>query len=262
MNVMTHPGVTGILVPPAYEEYLDEYRRLWHDDRCDCDGEGECQLQHCGCPVGWVCPCGCGQVIDCPSRELCRHRILHLTGAEQTRAVKAWMKLGLCVCMFVLKREYVRMGNPTGPISLVEEVSPIRNWRAERRRKLIQCPCGAYFDNATVRLMGLRSESEWKRVGFGKFLDRSDLYYIDHQTAAWRSPCWVLVLPDGSRRPLTHRRYGPKPKARVWRPFWDSQSKRFKTGLWSVDLFSADQIDPSKYLLTIEQCLKGLEGTK
>ena len=73
-----------------WEECRREATRLKHHD--DCEGE-----------ILQACSCGCGRLQLCPGWSLCRTRILELTGLDETKAVKAWMKLGLCICEFVIK---------------------------------------------------------------------------------------------------------------------------------------------------------------
>jgi hypothetical protein len=128
------------------------------------------------------------------------------------------------------------------------------NWSAKRRRKLVRCPCGAYYDNAAVRALGLYSESEWKRKGYAK-LKPGPKYYLDPETAK-RTGLAVVV---GKGRPVTHIRRGPRPVARVWRPFYEPRPKRFEDGIYSVDLFSVNEIDTGKFQLTREQALRVLE---
>src|SRR4051794_5812689 len=92
--------------------------------------------------------CSCG--AECPSRGLCRENVARITGREQTKAVCAWMRAGLCVCPFVVPNKE-RGGVTTGRVSDRNYTKQSGNWSAKRRRKLVRCPCGVYFCNATVR---------------------------------------------------------------------------------------------------------------
>jgi hypothetical protein len=168
------------------------------------------------------------------------------------------MRLGLCICLFPLKRQYKHVHEHDG-LPLIEALAPIRNWRARRRYKLIHCPCGAFFSEDAVRDLGLFSESQWKRSGFPRFKDRSQPYYIDPKTARAKL-YWGRQLPDGTWVSLTHKRYGPPPRGRIWRAFYDHAKKRYEMGLWSVDLFTVEDIDTSYVDLTTEQCLKILDS--
>lgn len=214
------------------EEYQAEYDRLGHDDDC----EGKC---------GHQCLCGCGTTITCPGGDICRLRIQRLCGWEETRAVRLWMKMGLCVCEFVVKnREPFQIGPP---LSDRQYTKGIGNWSARRRRKLVRCPCGAYYDNDTVRALGLFSESEWKRQGFPFFKNGVRHY-----------------LPNAKKRAafsnLPHVRIAPAPVARIWRPFYSPQSRRFEKGLASVDLFSADQVDFEQFVLSDKLAVALMDG--
>lgn len=245
-------------VPVDTDEARGDLDRLDHDERCDipdCPRGDDCPLLPCGCrKPGYACPCGCRTVIICPSKELCRERIAALTGAEETKAVRAWMGLGLCICSFVVRNRCRCMGS----VSDYQFWKASGNWSCSRRKRLVRCPCGAYFDNDTVRSLGLYSESEWRRMGYEKF-QPGETYYLDPAVARWKCRWRVFVMPDGSRPPMTHRRDGPKPVARIWRPFYDRRRRRFEAGLGSVDLFSADQIDMAKWVPTTEQALRHLE---
>jgi hypothetical protein len=245
-------------------ELMNDYRHLWHNQHCKCQEEGEeftcgqehCTVLPCGCVadtcihddrdgslmyMGWKCQCGCGQVLRCPSEDLCFMRILHLPGREQTKAVKKWMSLGLCVCELVLAAEWSRHRNKyASGVGFV-----YRNWRASRRRKLVQCPCEAYFANDIVRGLGLLSESEWKRLGYAKLMP-GEKYPV-------RDPHHFHFFGG------QYRRTGPPPRGRVWRPFYEPRSKRFEGGVHSVDLFSAADINRAAFLMTSEQCLKNLD---
>ncbi len=154
-------------------------------------------------------------LLHCPSPTLCFERVIHLDGMEETKAVRGWMSLGLCVCNFVRKRDCKLH---VGTVCVGNE--DFRNWRASRRRKLIRCPgCGTYFDNDTVRKMGLRSESEIKRLGYK--LNPGPMYYLDPETAVRRFALrYVRILPTGERVPFTHVRHAPQPVAKIWRPFY------------------------------------------
>ena len=233
------------LTPEEIEECRREYDRLSHDD--DCEGKH-----------GHKCECGCGQVIVCPGGDLCRMRIMHLTGLAETKAVRAWMRLGLCVCGFVVKN---RCRHRVGRIDLHEigyfDVAGVvsdriyakaaGNWSARRRRKLVQCPCGAYYDNDTVRALGLLSESEWARKGYRRFNGGERHYIANPKKFAPYSH-------------LPHVRVAPAPIARIWRPFYEPSVRRFEKGLASVDLFSSDQIDQSHFLLSPQQAAALVNG--
>ena len=224
-------------------EYEWELERGRHDLLCpilDCDRGAECVLHPCGCQKQFVAE-------PCPSPDLCFWRVIRLQGLAETCAVRAWMKGGRCVCDFLRKKQFwwhVPSHAPTTAWGAPMEVVPEpRNWRASRRRRLIQCPgCGIYYDNNTVRAMGLFSESEIARKGY-KLLPG-----VRHTTTG----C-------GKRWNL-HVRNSPLPVAQILRPFWSPELKRFEYGLSDVDLFSIDMIDPSSFLLTTEQALEVIEG--
>jgi hypothetical protein len=175
--------------------------------------------------------------------------VLHLMGAEQTRAVREWMRLGLCICPFLLKGMYCllegRRSYEYREPCLLTNIAPALNWSARRRRKLVQCPCGAFFSNDAARELGLCSESEWKRAGFPRFKLRDQPYEI------------TAPIKNAWHR---HVRRGPQPRARIWRAFYDFPSKRFTWGLWSVDLFTVEDIDTDYVQLTTQQCLEIVEG--
>jgi len=265
---LTHPAAVQLTLPPGLDEsYLTEYRRLWHDEICQCaepwDRRGYCPILPCGCPEDWPCPCGCHRLISCPSPDLCRYRIIHLKGAEQTRAVREWMALDLCICPFVMPRQfrdyYLAQKLPLLG-TLIGDLFAVRNWRSRRRYKLYRCPCGAYFSEPAVRELGLCSESQWKRKGYPRFRDRSTSYRLDVATAKL-GIIKPVQNPDGSWRYHTYTpiRVGPPPRAWIWRAFYDHARQRYEPGLWSVDLFPISDIDTDFLDLTAEQCLKILD---
>jgi hypothetical protein len=228
--------------------YLLDLRRLRHDERCgvpDCQGGAECELLPCGCPrVGRPCRCGCKTTVVCPGGDLCFDRLLHLTGRRQTEGVRAWMGLGLCVCPLVIqnrKRNFEEVGRSHRAFTLASG-----NWSARRRAKLRQCPCGAYFSEEAVA--GLRSESQWRRLGYPRLLP-GEANYIDPDVALYHLWC--------RGKPYTHKRT-QLPRARIWRAFYHHKTARYIANLYSVDLFGFDQVDQSKCLLTAEQCLQRL----
>jgi hypothetical protein len=218
-------------------------------------------MLECGCPdTGSKCRCGCHTTLICPGKRLCRKRILALTGAEETKAVRAWMELGLCICGFVIKNLRRGVGTWRSRRAMPDRdyTKASGNWSAKCRRKLVRCPCGAYFDNQAVHALGLLSESEWKRRGYPNFKPGAK-DYVDADVARWTSPFARRRLPDGSTKPITHVRRAT-PVARIWRPFYDFRTQRFCTGVYSVDLFGPDQVDFSRPLMSLEQALKIVEG--
>jgi hypothetical protein len=226
--------------------FTAELDRLRHDQLCvipDCERGPDCPLLPCTCQKQYRCPCGCKQIVACPGGNLCRQIVSRLRGWPQTKAVRQWMAAGLCVCPLVI---------PGILKSQPGHEPDWRNWSARRRRKLGRCPgCGAYFANELVRGQGLYSESEWRRLGYPKFIP-GPKYYLDPDVAKYVNAfqsCAATGLP------LTHVRHGPQPAARIWRPCYDRRSRRFDRGIWSVDLFSLDMMDQSKRVLTLDQCL-------
>lgn len=195
-------------------------------------------------------------------------------------AVREWMKRGLCVCPFVVKnrdryylhtsllelhhiathQEVLQFEGPHRQISNYEFTKSSGNWTAARRKKLIRCPCGAYFCNSAARAEGLYSESEWARKGFPFFKSR-ERYYLDLETAVKKCRFGILQ-PNGDIIPYTHLRKGPPPVARIWRPFYDYRSKRWEQGVHSVDLFSEDQVDLTRFRVSNRQLIALLDGNQ
>ncbi len=250
--------------------------RIGQDDPYECYGS-------------FLCTCGCGQTVICPGDELCRARIMRLQGHAQTASVKEWMRRGLCICPIVIKnnsrhgiameraRHMVDVGLMTQKeaidkliatgdrlVSDYEYTKASGNWSASRRRKLIRCPCGAYFCNDAARAAGLFSESEWARMGYPYFSRTGDgisRYYLDPTSAIRRIRYkLVRVLPDGSHCPFTHVRLGPQPVARIWRAFYEPRTCRWEQGVHSVDLFSADQMDLTRFKLSNKQAIALMNG--
>jgi hypothetical protein len=286
-----------------YEEYtLNDLDQL----RQECDRLAHCQdggrpPDLCRIEIGqddpyecygsFYCTCGCGQLVKCAGGDLCRALIMRMKGHEQTLAVRRWMALGLCICPIVIRNHerfgiaHDRMSDivATGQMTHEEAIDKMNalgghfvsdyeytkasgNWSAARRRKLVRCPCGAYFCNDAARAAGLYSESEWKRMGYPYFRRKGDdvsKYYIDPNTAKRTSYYgWMRMLPDGKVVPYSHVRKGPQPVARIWRAFYEPRTQRWESGIHSVDLFSADQIDLTRFELTAKQALALLNGDK
>ena len=275
------------------EELYQEAERLRH---CQ-DGGRPCDFGRIGqddpyeCYGSFVCTCGCGQSVKCPGGELCRALIMKMKGYAQTLAVRKWIKLGLCVCPIVVRnndrfgiamdrmrfivatglmtdKEAMDKMNAEGGrlLSNYEYTKASGNWSAARRRKLVRCPCGAYFSNEAARAAGLYSESEWERMGYPSFRITGDgvsRYYLDPNTArrVYRYG-WLRVLPDGSHCPFTHVRTGPQPIARIWRAFYEPRSRSWEKGVHSVDLFSADQINLTRFKLSSKQASALMDGDK
>lgn len=250
-------------MPFPFDDLHQEAERLRH---CQDGNDSYCNDSAIGyenpfeCYGTFRCACGCHQTVICPGGDLCRARIMRLKGRTETAAVREWMRRGLCICPFVLKN-YER---PLGNLSDYAYTKSSGNWSASRRRKLVQCPCGAFFCNDTARAAGLYSESEWKRKGYDHFRQTGpdiSRYYLDPITANRRSRYgFRRVLPDGSLCQFTHVRTGPQPTARIWRAFYEPSNCRWERGVHSVDLFSADAIDLTRFLLTRQQVIALSEG--
>lgn len=187
-----------------------------------------------------------------------------LKGRAETAAVKEWMRRGLCICPFVIKN-YAR-NDFKRHLTDYAYTKASGNWSAARRRKLVRCPCGAYFCNDTARAAELYSEREWEKKGYGHFRQTGDdvtRYYLDPSTAKRQIYFgMVRVSPDGRRFPFTHVRTGPPPKARIWRAFYEPTNRRWEKGVHSVDLFSAAEIDLTRFLLTRQQVISLLDGDR
>lgn len=214
------------------------------------------------------CACGCEQILRCPGGRYCRARIFKLGGFLQTKAVREWMRLGLCVCPFVVKNYDRPSGDARDAVRLSDYAfnKASGNWSASRRRKLIRCPCGAYFCNDAARAAGLYSESEWARRGYPHFRRKGDdvsRYYLDPLTSS-RTPYYGRrrVLPNGSDCPFTHVRRGPQPTARIWRAFYEPRTQRWEQGIHSVDLFTVEQMDLSRFELSAKQAIALMDGDK
>jgi hypothetical protein len=122
-----------------------------------------------------------------------------------------------------------------------------------------QCRCGCHTTLICPSKELCRERSfTLKRRGFPNFKP-GETDYVDSDVAAWKCPFAHWRLPGGSNMPITHVR-PVKPVARVSRPFYDFRTKHFCKGVYSVDLFSPDQIDFGRPLMTLEQALKVVEG--
>lgn len=114
------------------------------------------------------------------------------------------MGRGLCVCLFIIQncnRYYlgesllVKHGlldfvqGDSQPLSNNQYTKSSGNWTAARRRKLIRCPCGAFFCKTAARAEDLYSESEWARKGYPFFKSR-ERYYLDLETAVKKIHTW------------------------------------------------------------------------